>query len=129
MPFRTARTTIATSVPIVSAANAAAATLDLFFELANPGLQWKPDEKVQVRMPLKQPAEALVVPWSAIVHDIHGGAWVYVKTAPQTYVRQRVEVSEVVHGLALLARGLPSGAEVVTAGTAELFGTEFGAGK
>jgi hypothetical protein len=38
-------------------------------------------------------------------------------------------VRHIVAGLAVLGRGLAAGAEVVTAGAAELFGTEFGAGK
>lgn len=109
--------------------NSNAATLDLFFELANPDLKWKPDEKVMVRIPFRQPADVLTVPRSAIVHDVHGGSWIYVRTASQTYVRQRVEVREVVQDLAVLSRGPETGAPAVTAGAAELFGTEFGPGK
>ena len=43
------------------------------------------------------------------------------------YDAQRVEVASESSGQALLARGLKAGALVVTVGTAELFGTEFGA--
>ena len=32
------------------------------------------------------------MPWSAVIHDIHGGTWVYRADAPQTFVRQRVHV-------------------------------------
>jgi hypothetical protein len=71
----------------------------------------------------------LVVPWSAVTHDINGGAWVYENVAPQQYARRRVEVRRVVGPLAVLARGPAVGAKVVTAGVAELFGTEFGTGK
>lgn len=110
-------------------ANAVAATVDLFFELPNPDLQWKPDERVVTRIPFKQSGEVLTVPWSAIVYDVHGGSWIYAKTAPFTYSRQRVEMREIVDGLAILARGPAPGTSIVTAGAAELFGTEFGAGK
>lgn len=120
---------MARAVPAAPTGNANAATLDLFFELPNPDLKWKPEEKVIVRIPLRQPADALSVPLSAVVHDIHGGSWVYVQAAPQTYVRQRVEVREIVHGRAILFRGPEAGVPVVAAGAAELFGTEFGAGK
>ena len=61
------------------------------------------------------------------MRDIYGGEWVYQKTGADTFVRQRVEVASESSGQALLARGLKDGALVVTVGTAELFGTEFGA--
>jgi hypothetical protein len=67
------------------------------------------------------------VPSAAILRDIHGGEWVYQRTAPDTFVRQRVEVASEGGGRALLARGLSAGAQIVTDGAAELFGTEFGA--
>lgn len=69
---------------------------------------------------------ALEVPASAILTDINGGEWVYVETAPHQYERRRVEVARIIGGRAMLARGLASGVRVVTAGAAELFGTEFG---
>ena len=111
------------------AGNSNAGTVDLFFEIPNPQRSWSPDEKVIVRIPLKSQGEESVVPWSAVIHDVHGGSWVYVNTGPHTYVRQRVEVREVVDSLAVLVRGPLPGTPVVTAGAAELFGTEFGAGK
>ena len=73
--------------------------------------------------------ESLVVPWSAVMHDINGGTWVYENIAPQQYARRRVDVRRVVDGRAVLARGPAIGAKVVTAGAAEIFGTEFGTGK
>jgi hypothetical protein len=66
------------------------------------------------------------VPTAAIIRDINGGEWVYRKTGPDTYLRQRIEVASVSGDTALLARGLERGAEIVTDGAAELFGTEFG---
>ncbi len=71
-------------------------------------------------------AAALDVPASAILTDINGGEWVYVETAAHTYERRRVEVARITGGRAVLVRGLEVGAMVVTAGAAELFGTEFG---
>ncbi len=63
------------------------------------------------------------------MQDIYGGTWVYERTAEHVYVRRRVEVPYVVDGWAVLSAGPPAGAAVVTAGVAELFGTEFGFGK
>ena len=70
-----------------------------------------------------------MIPWSAVVHDVHGGTWVYEQTAPHQFVRRRVEVLHVDRGVAVLGAGPPAGTSVVTAGVAELFGTEFGIGK
>ncbi len=104
-------------------------TADLYFELANPDAALRPGQKMGVTLAEKATEESLVVPWSSVLHDIHGGAWVYENTAPQQYVRRRVEVRRVVNSLAVLGRGPAPGAKVVTAGAAEIFGTEFGTGK
>jgi hypothetical protein len=63
------------------------------------------------------------------LYDIHGGTWVYEQTAPQTFVRRRVEVQFIDQERAILAQGPSAGAKIVTQGAAELFGTEFGIGK
>ncbi|MGE0129291.1 MAG: efflux RND transporter periplasmic adaptor subunit [Blastocatellales bacterium] len=110
-------------------ANPANDTADLYFELANTDGSLRPGQKMSVTLLEKASAESLVVPWSAVLHDIHGGTWVYENTAPQQYVRRRVEVRRVVDSRAVLARGPALGAKVVTAGAAEIFGTEFGTGK
>jgi len=111
------------------AANAQASSADLFFEVANGDRAFRPGEKVSVVMSSAGEVPGLTVPASAIAYDYHGGAWIYVKTAPGTYLRQRVEVARTVGTGVVLTRGAEPGAEVVTAGVAELFGTEFGAGK
>jgi len=82
-----------------------------------------------VTLPQKSEAENLVVPFSAILYDIHGGEWVYEQIAPQKFSRRRVEVRHVVNGNAILARGPKAGTPVVIAGAAEIFGAEFGGGK
>jgi len=69
------------------------------------------------------------VPYSSILYDMYGSAWVYQNTEPQVYVRRRVELNYVLDELAILTRGPAVGARVVSAGAAELFGTEFGVGK
>lgn len=107
-------------------ANAAAATVDLFFALDNRDRAYRVGQRVAVALPLGGRADGLSVPTAAIVRDIYGGEWVYRQTAPDTYVRQRIEVASMSDGRALLSRGLERGAAVVTDGAAELFGTEFG---
>jgi membrane fusion protein, heavy metal efflux system len=104
-------------------------TADLYFELANADGSLRPGQKMGVTLSEKATEESLVIPWSAVLHDIHGGTWIYENTGPQEYVRRRVEVRRVVGSLAVLSRGPAVGANVVTAGAAEIFGTEFGTGK
>jgi RND family efflux transporter MFP subunit len=106
-----------------------ATTSDLFFQLDNRQAALRPGEKVNATLPVRGLERSLQVPWAAILHDIHGGAWLYENTAPQVFVRRRVEVDRVVDSTAVLARGPKPGVKVVTAGAAELYGTEFGAGK
>jgi cobalt-zinc-cadmium efflux system membrane fusion protein len=132
------------------AANPTAGTIDLFYAMDNgktdqrhatgadsnigatPGngrTRYTPGERVGVTIPLKEPAESLTVPWSAVVYDIHGGTWVYERTGDRTYTRRRVIVKYVSEGLAVLASGPPPGTNVVIVGAAELFGTEAGFSK
>lgn len=70
-----------------------------------------------------------MVPTDAIVYDLNGGSWVYEATGATTFVRRRIEIQSQVGPKTLVTRGIAAGKKVVTAGAAELFGTEFGAGK
>ncbi|OYZ15817.1 MAG: hypothetical protein B7Y35_07095 [Sphingomonadales bacterium 28-64-96] len=105
-----------------------AASVDLYYAPAGRA-NFRVGERVLVDLADRSAvaaATALDVPASAILTDINGGEWVYVETAARTYERRRVEVARITGGRAVLARGLEAGAKVVTAGAAELFGTEFG---
>jgi hypothetical protein len=82
-----------------------------------------------VRVKLQGASDQRVVPWSAVMHDINGGTWVYENTAEHTYVRRRVQVRYVVDEMAVMEGGPATGAKIVTAGAVELFGTEFGFAK
>jgi hypothetical protein len=107
-------------------ANAVAGTVDIFYALDNRARAWRVGQRVAVGLPMGGVAQGLTIPTAAIVRDINGGEWVYRKTGVNTYERQRIEVASTSGTTALLARGLERGAEVVTDGAAELFGTEFG---
>lgn len=108
-------------------ANAVAGTVDLYFALDNRDRAYRVGQRVGVTLPITGgTTDGLSVPTSAIVRDIYGGEWVYARTAPNSFVRQRIEVASTQGDSAILSRGLTPGAEVVTAGAAELFGTEFG---
>lgn len=108
-------------------ANATSATVDLYYAMKNTDSRFRIGQRVAIDLPANRAAKGLAIPYSAIVLDIYGGEWVYVRSAEHTYERRRVEVAAVQDGIALLARGLASGDSVVIAGAAELFGTEFGA--
>lgn len=114
-------------VQALPSANTVAGTVDLYYAVDNRDRAFRVGQRVSVDLPLAGQTEGLSVPSAAILRDIHGGEWVYQKTDPDTFVRQRVEVASESGGRALLARGLTDGAQVVTHGAAELFGTEFGA--
>ncbi len=106
-------------------ADPAGATVDFYYEVDNREGGLRPGENVAVTLALASGAESKVVPHGAVVHDAHGGAWVYERTKPLTYVRRRVQVAHVTEGLAVLADGPPAGREVVSVAALELFGTEF----
>ena len=110
-------------------ATALANSVDFYFELPNADARFRPGERVSVSLPLTTAENNLVVPWTAVLHDIHGGQWVYEQTAPQTFVRRRVTVERVAGKDAVLASGPAVGAKLVTDGAVELFGTELGTGK
>jgi RND family efflux transporter MFP subunit len=109
--------------------DAGSASADLYFEIANSDRFFRIGQKVRVSLLQKAPEESPAIPVSAILYDINGGSWVYVRIASHVYSRCRVEMRHVVNDYAVLTRGLNPGDEVVIAGAAEIFGTEFGVGK
>ncbi len=120
---------LATPVKAPPSADATAATADLYYSLSNVETPLRPGQRVGVSLALRAQERSLVIPWSAVVHDIHGATWVYENTAAQTFVRRQVEVKRVNGSFAVLGRAPQPGTKIVTVGAAELFGTEFGAGK
>ena len=110
-------------------ANALTSTIDWYYELpANYAA--RAGERVAVEILLAQSGtEKRVLPFSAVLHDIHGGQWVYENIAPHTYARRRIQVERLAGDLAVLASGPAAGTKIVTDGSAELFGTEFMTGK
>lgn len=117
----------ASPVRAVPSANSVNGTVDLYYALANRDGAFRIGQRVAVDLPMVGQAAGLTVPSAAVLRDIYGGEWVYQKTAPNVFVRQRIEVASEAGGQALLSRGLQPGVEVVSNGAAELFGTEFGA--
>lgn len=110
-------------------ANPTSASIDLFYEVKGTGdTPLRPGERVTVQLPLKTTERGLVVSDRAVLYDISGGTWVYEDRGGGTYARRRIEIATHSGSLVVIARGIEPGTRVVTAGAAELFGTEFGAG-
>ena len=112
-----------------SSANPAAATVDVVYRLPNSDGAFRLGQRVGVIVPLRQEGATLTAPWSAVVYDAEGGAWLYEQIDATSFVRRRVQVERAVDGMAVLASGVRPGARVVSIGAAELFGVEFGVGK
>lgn len=123
------RDLVAQPVALPPTALPLSAAVDLYYEVPNAGHKLRPGQRVTAHLPLLGETDVDAVPWSAIFHDIYGGQWVYEQVAERTYVRRRVVVGWIDQGWAALRRGPSAGAEIVTAGVAELAGTEFGFAK
>jgi hypothetical protein len=110
-------------------ANAFTSTLDWYYELPTD-TPLRAGERVAVEIPTRSSShEQPVIPHTALLHDIHGGQWVYVRTEKHSFARRRVQVSRIAGADAVLEHGPAAGTPVVTEGAAELFGTEFVTGK
>jgi len=119
------------AVPISAppTADAGSSSVDLYFEVANVDSSFRPGQRVGVVLPMHQEVEAVIVPAASILYDIHGGSWVYAVKEPLHFERQRVTVMWFDGENAMLQKGPKVGTLVVSDGSAELFGTEFGPGK
>jgi membrane fusion protein, heavy metal efflux system len=106
-----------------------AAAVDLYYELPNPDRKYQPGQKVAAHVALRGAAQQVALPWSAVIHDIYGGQWVYEQTGERQFVRRRLDIGWVDGAWAAVTRGPQPGAKVVAAGAAELAGTEFGFAK
>jgi hypothetical protein len=67
-----------------------------------------------------------IVPYSAVIYDLTGQAWVYVNTDPRTYVRQPITIDYSEGAQTVLKDGPAAGTQIVSIGAAELYGAETG---
>lgn len=104
-------------------------TVDVYFQLDNSAGEYFPGQRVSVDLPMTSEQESLVVPRASVLRDIHGIAWVYIRSGEHQFERARVTIQFTTEEFAVLRSGPELGTEVVVDGAAELFGTEFGAGK
>jgi len=119
----------ATPVSAPPSADALSSSVDLYFQCSNRDGSLRPGQRVGMSLRLRGQCRGRTAPAKAIVYDIYGGSWVYIRTAEHVFQRERILIEFMMGDQAVLAEGPPAGTEVVTDGVAELFGTEFGAGK
>jgi hypothetical protein len=81
-------------------------------------------ETVPVRTQQVNGVDRLVVPYAALLYDPSGAAWVYVNIEPLVFIRQAITVDDINGDQVILSEGPEAGANVVTMGATELFGSE-----
>jgi len=120
-----------TAKPIAAppTADVMTSSADLYYEVDNRKLHLRPGQRIGVELPMSKSEKSLIVPGGAILYDVYGNTWVYVETGERQYTRRRVAIRFVDGDDAILSAGPDVGTPVVVDGSAELFGTEFGAGK
>jgi len=69
-----------------------------------------------------------VVPYSAIVYDLKGTAFVYTNPETLVFVRSPVTVARIDGSKAYLKEGPPAGTRIATIGVPQLYGAEKGVG-
>lgn len=68
--------------------------------------------------------KGVVVPESAVVW-LHGKAWLYLRTNPDTFIRREIRPDRPAPEDGYIVRGLPAGAHIVVAGAQMLLSEEF----
>lgn len=69
------------------------------------------------------------VPYSAVIYDAEGHAWVFTTTEELSYVKAPITIDHIAGDTVVLSEGPPPGTAVVTQGAEELFGVEDGIGE
>jgi hypothetical protein len=86
-------------------------------------------QTAQVREEQVNGTQRTVIPYAAVIYDLHGETWTYTSPEPLTFVRQAITVDYIEGDMAVLSDGPAAGAQVATVGVAELYGADTGVGK
>ena len=92
-------------------------------------VQTAPVKEVEASREGKDVGRRLAVPHSALIYDAEGEPWVYVSSAPDTFLRKHVAIDFMDDDHIFLTTGVTAGENVVTVGVPELRGAEFGVGE
>jgi len=76
--------------------------------------------------PRGEPGPRKVVPYSAVIYDLVGAAWVYTNPEPLVFLRASITIDYIQGQTAVLLEGPNVGTQVVAVGAAELYGAETG---
>ena len=107
----------------------AATNAELYYLVDGANQSLAPGQRVRLELVLSgTAAQRKIIPYSAILYDVHGDTWVYTSPKPLTYTRQRIVVDYIEGDLAMLTEGPPANTTIVTVGASELFGAESGVG-
>jgi hypothetical protein len=66
------------------------------------------------------------IPYAAVLYGPDGNTLTFTSPSPLAFVPRPIDVDHVTDGVAVLRGGPPVGTEVVTVGSTELLGVEFG---
>jgi hypothetical protein len=77
---------------------------------------------------IREDAGTKVIPYPSVVYDENGNTFAFTNPAALTFVRSPITVVRITGDKAFLSEGPATGTQVVTVGTAELYGTEQGLG-
>jgi hypothetical protein len=69
------------------------------------------------------------VPYSAVIYDAEGHAWVFTSGEALSYVKHPITIDRIEGDTAILTEGPPAETAVVSQGAEELFGVEDGIGE
>jgi hypothetical protein len=67
-----------------------------------------------------------IIPYAAVLYDPDGATWTYTNPKRLVFVREDITVDRVEGNSALLTKGPPVGAAIVTVGSTEIWGVEYG---
>jgi hypothetical protein len=76
--------------------------------------------------PASAAGPSILIPYSALVYDPSGNAYVFTSIAPLTYTEVPVTVDHINGDRAYLSKGPTRGAAVITVGAEELLGVQTG---
>jgi hypothetical protein len=74
----------------------------------------------------KSDGGSTVIPYDAVLYDPNGETWTYTNPKPLVFIRADITVDRIEGDRAILAKGPAPGTAVVTVGSTELWGVEYG---
>jgi hypothetical protein len=101
----------------------------LYYVVKGSDHSLRPGQRVQVELTLAGGAkQRMVIPYGAVIYDVHGETWVYTNPEPLSFVRERIVVDYIDGDRVVLSEGPATGTQIAAVGAAELYGIEFGVG-